>query len=145
MIRAEAAQMLGVTESATAAEVQHAFVRLARRTHPDTLQDADEHERRVAAERFDALVQARRLLLETPPGAGAPSPDPFAEQGWAPHPSDPAGPLWRPAPSRGLGGSLVVLVLLAFLLVALVSLDDAFRTHQFDPAPVPVPVITERP
>jgi hypothetical protein len=45
----------------------------------------------------------------------------------------------RPVPGRGLGGSLVVLVLLAFLLVALVTVDDAFRTHAFDPPAGSVP------
>lgn len=133
MTRAEAASVLGVAPDAEPAEVQHAFLRLARRVHPDTLPDADERERRDAALRFDRLLQARGVLLtEAEPG---PEPGP-AEPGAWPETARPAGPgdaQWRRVPGRGLGGSLVVLALLAFLLVALVTLDDAFRSRPFAP------------
>jgi hypothetical protein len=138
MSRAEAAEVLGVAEAARAAEVQRAFLRLVRTAHPDALPGASEGERRAAAERFDRLVRARAVLLApappTPstPSAGAP------DDGYRPRPMEPDGPLYRPVPGRGIGGSLVVLVLLAFLLVALVSFDDAARRPSFDPgAPTP--------
>ena len=121
--------MLGVPRDAAETDVQHAFLRLARRVHPDTLPDADDAERRIAAARFDALVQARAVLLT--PGSSEP-PMPGAA-GFAPRPSDPDGPRFRPVPGRGLGGSLVVLALLAFLLVALVTFEDSFRTESFEP------------
>ncbi len=139
MTRDEAAAMLGVPTDAPEAEVQHAFLRMARRVHPDTLPDAGDAERRAAAARFDALVQARSVLL-APATARADvagdrrSPDdPRFPAGYRPRPSDPDGPRYREVRGRGLGGSLVVLALLAFLLVALVTLDDAFRSHAFQP------------
>lgn len=121
--------MLGVPPDAEPAEVQHAFLRLARHVHPDTLPDADERERHEAALRFDRLLQARGVLL-----TGS---EPSAPDAEPPPSADPGAPQWRPVPGRGLGGSLVVLALLAFLLVALVTLDDAFRSRPFDPAETP--------
>ncbi len=131
MTRDEAAALLGVTVEATAADVQKAFVRLARRVHPDVLPDATDAQRREAAERFDALVQARRTLLDpsmpsSVDGGWAPR-----EAGWQPRPGGPTGPRYRPVAGRGLGNSLIVLVLLAFLLVALVTIDDGLRRHEF--------------
>lgn len=118
MTRAQAAAILGVPVAADAAEVQHAFLRLARHVHPDTLlPEADDGQRRAAAARFDELSRARAALLTAPVEPPATVPE------------------WRPAPGRGLGGSLVVLVLLAFLLVALVTIDEAFRSHAFAPPP----------
>jgi hypothetical protein len=138
MSRAEAAEVLGVAETARSGEVQRAFLRLVRTAHPDALPGATEAERRAAAERFDRLVRARAVLLApappTPPTPSAGAPD----DGYRPRPMEPDGPLYRPVPGRGIGGSLVVLVLLAFLLVALVSFDDAARRPSFDPgAPTP--------
>lgn len=128
MTRTEAASVLGVLPDAGAAEIQHAFLRLARHVHPDTLPDADDRERHAAALRFDRLLQARGVLLTEPEPTAprlVPETGSFA--------TDLDGRQWRPVPGRGLGGSLVVLALLAFLLVALVSLDDAFRSHPFEP------------
>jgi curved DNA-binding protein CbpA len=145
MTRDEAAALLGVTVEATGTEVQKAFLRLARRVHPDVLPDATDAQRREAAERFDALVQARRTLLE--PGTAASADDGWAPSaaGWQPRPGDPTGPRYRPVAARGLGNSLVVLVLLAFLLVALVTVDSGLRRHEFQ-SPVdgatPIPAAT---
>ncbi|MDH2442342.1 DnaJ domain-containing protein [Amnibacterium sp. CER49] len=138
MSRAEAAEVLGVALTARAAEVQRAFLRLVRTAHPDALPGATEAERRAAAERFDRLVRARAVLLAPPP----PTPPPGApDDGY--RPMEPDGPLYRPVPGRGIGGSLVVLVLLAFLLVALVSFDDAARRPSFEPgAPTPGSSVT---
>lgn len=133
MTRAEAAALLGVSPDADTASVQHAFLRLARQVHPDTLPDADEGDRRAAGERFDLLARARSVLLAPPvtePRDGDVRSSSRRSQD---------GPVLRPVPGRGLGGSLVVLVLLAFLLVALVTVDDAFRTHAFDPPAGSVP------
>jgi hypothetical protein len=59
---------------------------------------------------------------------GAPPPSASRASGAA----DPADLRYRARPDRGLGDALVVLVLLAFLLVALVTVDHALRTHAFD-------------
>jgi len=142
MTRDEAAALLGVSVEAGGMEVQKAFLRLARRVHPDVLPDATDAQRREAAERFDALVQARRALLEPrADDGGAPS-----EAGWQPRPGNPTVPHYRPVRGRGLGDSLVVLVLLAFLLVALVTLDAALRRHEFQsPVGGATPVATATP
>jgi hypothetical protein len=111
MSPAEAAAVLGVPLDAPLADVQHAYLRAARRVNPDVLADASEPERATAASRFDELSQAREVLFEHRPVA--------------------AVRLLQPVPEadrhRGIGGSLAVLALLVFLLVAIVSLNDAFR------------------
>jgi cytochrome P450 len=117
MTRAEAAALLGVPPETTGQEAQRAFLRAARFVHPDVLPQAGEDERRAAAARFDALVQARTALLEPP----------FA-------PADgPTRPSVRrvhivPRQDRGLANSLVLIALLSFLIVALVTLDSALRS-----------------
>ncbi|HEV7622667.1 MAG TPA: DnaJ domain-containing protein [Amnibacterium sp.] len=132
MTRSEAAALLGVTADATGADVQRAFLRLARRVHPDVLPNASDPQRRQAAERFDALVRARGVLLEA--AAAASQEDGSAAQArrGAPSPRVATDPRSRSVPARGLGDSLVVLALLAFLLVAIVTVDDALRTHAFE-------------
>jgi curved DNA-binding protein CbpA len=131
MSRAQAAELLGLAADAPPVEVQRAFLRAARHAHPDTLPEADDATRAAAAARFDALTRARAVLMEpappAPPAAAAGLGD-----GWAPRPGDPDGPLYRPVQGRGLGGSLVVLALLAFLMVAIVTFSDAFRQQSFD-------------
>jgi curved DNA-binding protein CbpA len=119
MPRHEAAALLGVPETAAPPEVQRAYLRAARTTHPDLLPEADEPGRRAAAEAFDRLTRARDVLLEPAPPAPAGS-----ASAWVPGPDGAAGPQYRRVEGRGIGGSLVVLVLLAFLLVALVSLQQ---------------------
>ena len=116
MPRHEAAALLGVPETATPPEVQRAYLRAARTTHPDLLPQADESGRRAAAEAFDRLTRARNALLEpVAPGSTAPA---------SPCVPGPDGPRYRRVEGRGIGGSLVVLALLAFLLVALVNLQQ---------------------
>ncbi|WP_345480394.1 J domain-containing protein [Amnibacterium soli] len=115
MPRPEAAALLGVPATATPAEVQRAYLRAARTTHPDLLPDSDEAGRRSAAEAFDRLTRARDVLLEPAP------PAPPTASAWAPGAD---GVQYRRVEGRGIGDSLVVLVLLAFLLIGLVSLQQ---------------------
>jgi cytochrome P450 len=123
MSREEAAALLGVPPDASGRAVRNAFLRAARLTHPDLRPEADEAERRAAAERFDALVQARAVLLTParpvpsgpgirPPAAPAPPPD-----------------LLTGLQQRGFANSLVLIALLSFLIVALVTLDSALRSQ----------------
>lgn len=111
MSRAEAAEVLGVPIDAPLEEVQHAYLRAARQVHPDVLHDASEPERVDAASRFDELSQAREVLFEHRPVI----------------PIEVARPAAPSERGRGIGGSLVVLALLVLLLLAIVSLQDAFR------------------
>jgi hypothetical protein len=134
--RAEAAALLDVPEDAPPADVQRAYLRAARRTHPDAHPEADEPARRAAAEAFDRLTLARDVLVEPappPPSGATPGPE------WRYGPEGPAGPRYRRVEGRGLGGSLVVLALLAFLLIALVSLQQAFLAPLPGPTPAPTP------
>lgn len=138
MSRHEAAALLGVPEDASAADVQHAYLRAARRTHPDLLPLADEAGRRAAAADFDRLTRARAVLLEPVPvnpsgNAG----------GWTPGPEGPNGPSYRRVEGRGLAGSLVVLAMLAFLLVAIVTFQQGFGFG--GDLPVPAPAGTSAP
>lgn len=133
MPRAEAAEVLGVADDAPPVEVQRAFLRAARHVHPDVLGDADDARRRAAGAAFVRLSRARDALL-VPAPAGARSGPAVAAR-----PRDPSGgPVFRRVPGRGLGGSLVVLALLAFLLVALVSFEQAVQQDGFDAPPAPV-------
>jgi hypothetical protein len=111
MSPAEAAAVLGVPLDAPLADIQHAYLRAARQVHPDVLPDASGPEREHAATRFDELSQAREVLFENRPVIPIELVQPAAgyERG------------------RGIGGSLAVLALLVFLLIAIVSLNDAFR------------------
>lgn len=119
--RAEAAALLAVDPAAGAAEVQRAFLRAARYVHPDVLPDAGEPERRAAADAFDRLLQARDVLLTTSPAvAGGVLRD---------------DPRIRRVEGRGLGGSLVVLALLSFLLVLLLTVEQGIRGEPLDPGP----------
>ncbi len=125
MSPAEAAEVLGVPVDAPLEEVQHAYLRAARQVHPDVLPDASEPERADAASRFDALSQAREVLFEHRP---APATGPAGGPATAP----PTPAYAYPSPpdytrGRGLGGSLAVLALLVLMLLAIVSLQDAFR------------------
>jgi hypothetical protein len=120
--REEAAALLGVPVDAAAAVVQRAYLRAARRTHPDVLPDADDAGRRAAADAFDRLTRARDVLVAgggpvpaTPPVAAAPASDRYRR-------------------GRGLGGPLVVLALLGFLLIGLVAVEEALVG---DPTQVP--------
>jgi hypothetical protein len=126
MPRQEAAALLGVQEDAAPQDVQRAYLRAARRTHPDVLPQADEAGRRAAGAAFARLTLARDALLADRPAGRQPPGE------WVPRPGDEDGPGFRRVPSRGLGGSLVVLALLAFLLIALVSAEQAYQGGPFD-------------
>jgi curved DNA-binding protein CbpA len=126
MPRDEAAALLGVPVDAVPRDVQRAHLLAARRTHPDVLPEADEAGRRAAGAAFARLTSARDVLIaDRPPG-----PRQAAE--WVARPGDEAGPRFRRVPGRRLGGSLVVLALLAFLLIALVSVEQAYAGPSFD-------------
>ena len=93
--RTEAAALLDVPEDATPAEVQRAYLRAARRTHPDVHPEADEVARRAAAEALDRLTLARDVLVA--PGA-SPAAEPAPE--WRSGPEGDAGP----SPARPTSG-----------------------------------------
>lgn len=129
MSPAEAAELLGVPEDAPLVDVQHAFLRAARRVHPDTLPGASALEREAAAARFDELSQAREVLFESRPVI--------------PIEVLAAGPPVERRP--GIGGSLAVLAVLVLMLVAIVTMNDAFRASSvgtLDPVQGPVPAST---
>lgn len=128
MSPAEAAEVLGVPLDASLADIQHAFLHAARQVHPDVLPDASEPERDDAATRFDELSQAREVLFEHRPVIPIVVAEPAVE---------PAGY----ERGRGIGGSLAVLALLVFLLIAIVSLDDAFRAGTAGPLDEPDPPV----
>lgn len=130
MPRAEAAALLGVEPGASGGEVQRAYLRAARRVHPDVLGDADDADRRAAAEAFVRLSRARAAMLQPGPPAAAFD---FDDDDDDHRRGIPDGPRYRRVPGTGLGGSLVVLALLAFLLVGLVSLEQAMRGDAFEP------------
>ena len=127
----EAAELLGVAEDAPPGDVQRAFLRAARRVHPDVLDEAGDDERREAGASFDRMLRARDALLTAPRATGGAHAVPADASA---HRRDPEGPVYRRVPGRGLGGSLVVLALLAFLLVALVSFEQGVQVG-FEPGP----------
>lgn len=106
----EAAELLGVQPDADLPDIQLAYRRLARDTHPDTSPGRSDTERDRTAERFDRVVQARDVLVEHKPVVAIRV--------------EPVG--WRPR-AGGIGASLALLTILAFLLLAIVSLTDAYR------------------
>jgi hypothetical protein len=79
--------------------------------HPDALPGASEPEREDAATRFDELSQAREVLFDHHPVI----------------PIEVAEPAVQYERGGGIGGSLAVLALLVLLLIAIVSMNDAFR------------------
>lgn len=124
---AEAAAVLGVDPDADLPHIQLAYRRLARDTHPDTSARVSESDRSDAAERFDRVVRARTVLVERKPVIAIRV--------------QPPG--WRPR-AGGIGASLALLAILAFLLLAIVSLDDAYtmdpvRDQPGQSQPVDVP------
>src|SRR3954454_18223754 len=104
MSPAEAADMLGVPLDASLTDIQHAYLRAARQVHPDVHPGATEPEREDAATRFDELSQAREVLFEHHPVIPIEVVAPAVQQEYE--------------RGRGIGGSLAVLVLLVFLLIA---------------------------
>jgi hypothetical protein len=57
-------EILGVAENATAAEIEAAFKAKAREVHPDTVPAANTYLRKIAAEAFKDLSQAKAALLD---------------------------------------------------------------------------------
>jgi hypothetical protein len=57
-------EILGVTESATPAEIEAAFRSKAREVHPDTVPVENTYLRKVAAEAFKDLSEAKAVLLD---------------------------------------------------------------------------------
>ena len=57
-------EILGVAESATAAEIEAAFKAKAREVHPDTVPAANAYLRKIAAEAFKDLSKAKTALLD---------------------------------------------------------------------------------
>lgn len=132
MTRLEAAALLGVPPETTGHEAQRAFLRAARFAHPDVLPQAGEDERRAAAARFDALVQARAVLLEPP----------FATASDEPHRTSARPVHLVPRQDRGLADSLVLIALLSFLIVALVTLDSSLRSSSGDGSANGAPIVS---
>ena len=120
MSPAEAAEVLGVPLDASVADIQHAYLRAARQVHPDVMPDASEPERAEAAARFHAISQAREVLFEHRPAIPVEPGQPTA-----------SGTV-EVQPGRGMGGSLLALALLVLALLAIVSLNDAFRAATTD-------------
>ena len=131
MTRTEAAALLGVPPETTGQEAQRAFLRAARFVHPDVLPQAGVEERRAAAARFDALVQARAVLLEPP----------FASADGPPRASVRTVHV-VPRQDRGLANSLVLIALLSFLIVALVTLDSSLRGGSGDGSADGAPIVS---
>ena len=124
MSPAEAAELLGVAEDAGIPEVQRAFLREARHTHPDLLGHLDDLERRAAGVRFAVLREARDVLVER-----RPSQHEQHEQYEQPvELMEYDGPQFHPVPSRGIGRSVIALILLAVILVAAVTAQNSYRT-----------------
>ncbi|MCU1437221.1 MAG: hypothetical protein JWP66_308 [Naasia sp.] len=115
MTPSEAALLLGVGPSASLAEVQQAFTRQARLTHPDLLVDATDDDRHEAGLRFDRLHEARAVLLEHLPVV------PVAFD----------YPIRRPRERMGgFGGSILVFLILAAVIVFAVTTMDGYRLDQ---------------
>ena len=113
MSPSEAAALLGVPADAPIDEVHHALHRAARANHPDLMSEASDAERREAGVRFASLREARDTLL-------------------ARHPVIPV--VFERAPIRrhGIGGSVVILIILAAVLVASVTLADSYRSDMVE-------------
>ena len=68
MERTEAAELLGVAPTASGRQIRSAFRKRVRADHPDRNSDSDTD--------FQRLVEARDLLLTTPPPEPKPEPEP---------------------------------------------------------------------
>ena len=107
-----AAEVLGVPQDAPLSDVHRAYRRLARELHPDLQPQATDPERSAAAERFAEVVRARQLLVERRPVI------PIRMERRS-------GPV-RFAIPEGVGSALALVTLLVFVLLAIVSLADAY-------------------
>jgi hypothetical protein len=129
MSPAEAAALLGVPLDAPLTDIQHAYLRAARQVHPDVLTDASDPDREDAAARFDELSQAREVLFEDRPVI----------------PIEVMRTAVEYERGRGIGGSLAVLAVLVFLLIAIVTLNDAFRASTAGSLDRPGPQVSSSP
>jgi hypothetical protein len=118
MSPADAAQLLGVAPDAPIQEIQHAFARQARLSHPDLLVDATDEERHSAGIRFAELREARDLLVTRKPGTPITSVHIVAD-----------GVPLRAGPMRNPWGTFLVFLLLAIVVVITVTLQDSFRSE----------------
>jgi hypothetical protein len=119
MSPADAALLLGVAPDASSAEIQHAFARQARLNHPDLLVDATEEERHSAGIRFARVRDARDVLLSRSPDV----PDTPVETVHVVADGVP----FRGVPMRNPWTTFLVFLLLAFIVVLVVTLEDGFR------------------
>jgi DnaJ domain len=120
MSPADAAKLLGVAADASIQDIQHAYARQARLSHPDLLVDASEEERRSAGLRFAELHDARDALLAAKPVV----PIRFVDDG---------RPIRIPTgPMRGPWSTILVFLVLAMIVVFLVTLQDGFRMQMVD-------------
>lgn len=128
MSPAEAASLLGVEADASIPDIQHAFARQARLTHPDLLTGAGDAERYAAGLRFARLREAQTVLVEQ-------------------HPVLPVAfeyPTRRPRRQMGgFGGTILAFLILAAVVVFAVTSMDAYRMGQVQN--LRGGVVTERP
>lgn len=120
MSPADAAELLGVAPDASIPEIQHAFTRRARLSHPDLMAEASEAERHEAGIRFAELRDARDLLVSS--RADAPLAAHVAPEAWPVR-------TMRTEPMRGPWSTFIVFLLLAVLIVTVVTIQDGFRSE----------------
>lgn len=116
MTPVDAAALLGLDVDASIPDIQHAYLRQARRIHPDVLSGATEDELRAAGDSFCRLRDAREVMLAQKPVIPV-----------VILPPDPQRAINRRR--RGIGGSILILVALAIALVVFQSLHDGFLTQ----------------
>ncbi|WP_210481251.1 hypothetical protein [Naasia sp. SYSU D00948] len=119
MSPADAAKLLGVATDASIPDIQHAFARHARLSHPDLMAEATDEERHAAGIRFAELRDARDVLVAARGSMPAGSPQVAA------------GPvrIVRTEPVRGAWSTFLVFLVLAVIVVLVVTIQDGFRTE----------------
>jgi hypothetical protein len=120
MSPAEAAKLLGVDVDASIPDIQHAFARQARLSHPDLLVDASDDERRSAGLRFAELHDARDALLAEKPVVPVQLVDDDRPV------RIPTGPM------RGPWSTFLVFLVLAMIVVFVVTMQDGFRLEMVE-------------
>jgi hypothetical protein len=106
MTLTEAAALLGVAEDATPAEIETAFKRRARASHPDRFAGASAAQTAAAAAKFIKITEARDLLLRgaTDPMRPLSGAVPFGR------PMDQAAPTVDPRRSVGFWTDVLIIV-----------------------------------
>ncbi len=110
MTSIEAAALLGVAPGASIDDVQRAFVHAVRDHHPDRFAEGSDEDRAAASARFRTYAEARDVLIR--------------ERPVIPVTFDYVPSARKP---KGIGGSVIVLVILAALLVLGVTMADGYR------------------